>query len=512
MEHKRRVTPSRTGGFSSTGQCMSPGAISSPPSLVVSADDLQTAKILPGMNGLEMNCLFTLIHNWFRRARVLGLLAVLLPAVLAAAQAQPATNAPGSFLVANDTPERLTLAEAKRLAFLRNWDLLASQSDVDIALAQKVVTKEFPNPSLAWSTAKVPLNDQPAHTPQGNGFWQRNYDTIMSVNQLFEIGGKRRSRQVSADHGITASKARLADARRLLDLGVTKSYIAAVQGGLTAQTLRESAASLSREAEIAAVRLKAGDISTADKSRIEIDAGRFELDAKAAEAGALQQRIALENLIGTLRPSGKWLAVDSMEDLIGPPLADGETQSLPLRPDLVAAEASLKKAEADLRLQKAMRYPDPTVMVMYEHNPPDGNQTAGLGVSFPLPLWNRNKGAIQAAEAARAQAATQLDKVKGQIAAEIVSAREACREAASRYDHYLRVLKPKSAEILKAISFAYEKGGASLLDLLSAQRNDNDVRLATVQAAADAASAQAALKAALTATDETASPLGTNLK
>ncbi|MCX6903119.1 MAG: TolC family protein [Verrucomicrobia bacterium] len=435
-----------------------------------------------------MNCLFTLIQTWFRRARGLGLWAVLLPAVLATATAPPVTNAPGSFLVPNDTPERLTLAEAKRLAFLRNWDLLASQSDVDIALAQKVVTKEFPNPSLAWSTAKVPLNDQPAHTAQGNGLWQRNYDTIMSVNQLFEIGGKRRSRQVSADHGIIASKARLADARRLL-------------GGLTAQTLRESAASLSREADIAAVRLKAGDISTADKSRIEIDAGRFDLDAKAAEAGALQQRIALENLIGTLRPSGKWLAVDSMEDLIGTPLADGETRSLPMRPDLVAAEASLKKAEADLRLQKAMRYPDPTVMVMYEHNPP-----------VPLPLWNRNKGAIQAAEAARAQAATQLDKVKGQIAAEIVSAREACREAASRYDNYLRVLKPKSAEILKTISFAYEKGGASLLDLLSAQRNDNDVRLATVQAAADAASAQAALKAALAGADETASTKGPDLK
>ena len=48
----------------------------------------------------------------------------------------------------------------------------------------------------------------------------------------------------------------------------------------------------------------------------------------------------------------------------------------------------------------------------------------------------------------------------------------------------------------KTISFAYEKGGASLLDLLLAERNDNDVRLATAQAAAEAANAAAALKAA----------------
>jgi len=40
------------------------------------------------------------------------------------------------------------------------------------------------------------------------------------------------------------------------------------------------------------------------------------------------------------------------------------------------------------------------------------------------------------------------------------------------------------------------KKRGSLLDLLSAQRNDNDVRLATAQAAADTANAAAALRAA----------------
>ena len=46
------------------------------------------------------------------------------------------------------------------------------------------------------------------------------------------------------------------------------------------------------------------------------------------------------------------------------------------------------------------------------------------------------------------------------------------------------------------MAYSYQKGGASLLDLLVAQRNDNDVRLALAQAASDAALALAALKAA----------------
>ena len=49
----------------------------------------------------------------------------------------------------------------------------------------------------------------------------------------------------------------------------------------------------------------------------------------------------------------------------------------------------------------------------------------------------------------------------------------------------------------QTVSFAYQRGGASLLDLLSAQRTDNEVRLATAQAAAETAKAAADLKAAL---------------
>jgi len=46
------------------------------------------------------------------------------------------------------------------------------------------------------------------------------------------------------------------------------------------------------------------------------------------------------------------------------------------------------------------------------------------------------------------------------------------------------------------VAFAYEKGGQSLVDLLQAERADNDARLATAQAMADASSAAADLKAA----------------
>jgi cobalt-zinc-cadmium efflux system outer membrane protein len=169
------------------------------------------------------------------------------------------------------------------------------------------------------------------------------------------------------------------------------------------------------------------------------------------------------------------------------------------RADLVAAEESLKKSDADLKLQKSIRIPDPTFVLQVEHNPPGpapAPDTFGFGVSFPLPLWNRNGGAIKVAEAARKQAAIQVEKTRTQIASDIITARQNYFEATARLKRYEDELLAKSRSVVESVSFAYQKGGATLVDLLIAQLNDNTTRQGAAQARSDAASAAAALTAA----------------
>jgi cobalt-zinc-cadmium efflux system outer membrane protein len=407
-------------------------------------------------------------------------------------------------------PQRrpLTLAEAKEMAFERNWDLLAAHSDVDLATAQKIITHEFPNPTVSLSTMKVNAEGGNS-TPEGNTLWDRSYDSIAAINQLFEIGGKRASRQASAKAGLEGATARLKDARRILDLGVSKAYIAAALAEENVRILQESAKSLRREADIAQARLKAGDISVADKNQIEIDADRLELGAQTAEMNAATARIAVDVLMAERDPKGNWAPGDPLDKLASLPFTRLEGAPGATRPDLMAAEADQRKADADLRLQRAMRIPDPTVMLMYEHEPPDANNTLGFGVSFPVPLWNRNRGAILAATATRNQTHLAYEKLKNQIAGEINSASLSYAEASARLRRQRDEIQPKSAATVQAVSFAYQKGGASLVDLLVAERSDNDVRLATAQALADAATAAANLKAALniTETDTNTPPL-----
>lgn len=425
---------------------------------------------------------------------------LLLPWFLAA-NGQPAVNAPIPSPLSAATNQLLSLADARRLSFQQNWDLLAAKSGIDAAAAQLIVSKEFPNPTASWTTARIGAHDN--GTILGNGMWERNYDTIFSINQLIEIAGKRHDRQAAARSGVRGAKARFFDAKRTLEQGVTKAYIAALLAAANARVLTESAGYMAQEAAIAQKQFDAGAISDADKKTLEINAEQLALQAKAADAAALQARIAVEVLMGVNLPAGKWTPADSLESLVQLPLDPADSAAKPgaSRPDVLAAEADLQAGQAQLQLQKAMRIPDPAFTVGEEHNPPGGGPPADtvlFGITFPLPLWNLNAGNIKAAQAAVDQFTDALGKVKTQAAADITNSETACREARERWLRYRDETAPKSAQVREAVAFQYERGAATLLDLLNAEQTDNTIRLALAQAMNDAASAAADLMAART--------------
>jgi cobalt-zinc-cadmium efflux system outer membrane protein len=393
----------------------------------------------------------------------------------------------------------LSLADAQRLALQSNWDLLAAKSGVDSANAQLMAAKEFPNPTMSISTAKIAGHDEA--TSLGNAYWNRGYDSIVSVNQLLEIAGKRRDRQTASREGARGAKARFHDARRILEQAVTKAYLGFLLAEENARTLTQSSEYIRREADIARARNKAGDLSDSDTKQILINAEQYQLQADSAKANAAQARAQLETLLGNSRPPEGWTPSDTLETLAEAGAAEAVAPSgSGERADVLAAAADLRSAEANLKLQKAMRVPDPTALLEYERNPmppgPPPPDTFGVGVSFPLPIWNRNTGNIKAAEAARDQSAIALGKARAQAALDLTNARIAYREASQRRQRYQTQIAPQATQVRESVSFAYEKGGATLVDLLDAERTDNDVRLAAAQALSDTASAAADLRAA----------------
>ena len=389
----------------------------------------------------------------------------------------------------------LSLAEARDLALARNWDQLSAQRDVTVAEARRATAREWANPTLGISSTHINTDGRGNAAGTGNRLWARTYDSVFSLSQPLEIGGKRAARRESAMAGYEGARARLADAGRTLSLAVARAYVAAALAETAAGIATDSAGQLRAEAGVASVRLKVGDIAQSELDRIEIAARQMELQAQAARATATGQRAALELLLGKDRPTGGLVLRDNVESLAAAPTPPAPAPDS-ARADLAVAEQILRKADADLRLQRAQRIPDPSLLVQYEHQPPDSPHSVGVGIAFPLPLWNRNGGAIREATTVREQASLALNKIKAQIAADIAITRVAFTEARARWDDYRDNVRPRSARVRETVSLAYEKGGASLLELLETQRGDSDVRLAAAQAAADAAVAGAEWQAA----------------
>ena len=382
--------------------------------------------------------------------------------------------------------------------------MLAAKSGIDSATAQLIIAKEYPNPTGSLSTAQVGSGQ--AGTTAGNSISNRSYDTIAAVSQLVEIAGKRGDRQEAARAGIAGARARFHDAKRSLDQGVTKAYIAALFAEETYRNLSQSSGYLKKEVKVAKHRFEIGDLSDSDKKQIEVAAEQFELQAKTAKAAAIQARIAVEILLAVAQPKGNWTPRDSLDKLAkAPPLAPSKRPGAE-RPDVLAAESDLRAAKANLKLQKAYRVPDPTFSIGTEHYPQGSGvptNTLNFGVSFPLPIWNQNGGNIKAAEASVDQSAIALGKIKTQAFADLANAVVEHDEAHNRLRQYRDETAPKSAFTRDALAYAYEHGGVSLVDLLEAERTDNTVRLAVGQAKNDAASAVADLISAQTAYTET---------
>jgi cobalt-zinc-cadmium efflux system outer membrane protein len=155
------------------------------------------------------------------------------------------------------------------------------------------------------------------------------------------------------------------------------------------------------------------------------------------------------------------------------------------RPDLRAALESVEQAVTNHKLANANGSTDPTFGAWYTYNGsfnnPNSNQTLGLNVSVPLRIFDRNQGEKkrtlididrnrQLTEAARAQVFSDVD-----------SAYEEVQSNVALLKPYRDKYKDQATRVRDTVTYAYQRGGASLMDFLNAQSDYRVVQLAYLQ-------------------------------
>jgi cobalt-zinc-cadmium efflux system outer membrane protein len=252
---------------------------------------------------------------------------------------------------------------------------------------------------------------------------------------------------------------------------------------------------MSELVQVQSVRLKTGDISEADYMQSRVEELQLQNDLKEAEAAATAAQFAMCTFLGresgqtTLMPKGA-LNAPSQEY----PPDQLITMALSTRSNLVALRHARDSAQNAVRLAKSERFDDVELGVSYTHNPASNNLVGasprynelGIGLSMPLPLWNRNQHGIRKAQAFFNQSMRQLEAAELNTTVEIRIVLTQYHAALERVRQFQGELLSSAETVLAARRKSYEYGETSLLELLEAQRTANDIRKNYHYAIADA--------------------------
>jgi len=292
--------------------------------------------------------------------------------------------------------------------------------------------------------------------------------TTIQLSQPIELGGKRQARVALADSMAALAREDLAALRE----EVRAETVAAFHAVRAAQERRQVAATLAglaqRGIEVAARRVAAGKVSPIDVTRARLAAADAATEQNAAGAELAIARTRLGALVGqpadalALAPGADALPV--LKPL--PALLAGAAQALPVR----RARGQLAAQGAQVQVERAARLPDLTLTVGSQKTDDAGRRQAVVGVSLPLPLFNRNEGNLLAA-------LRRDDKAREELAAAEAAAVADLSAAWARYEQARADAALLRAEVIPSAQSAYEltltgfeHGKFAFLDVLDAQR------------------------------------------
>jgi outer membrane protein, heavy metal efflux system len=306
-----------------------------------------------------------------------------------------------------------------------------------------------------------------------------NSQTYWEGSQLLETSGKRGGRIAVAQQGTEQSRLQAELARRQIVLNVRESYWKAKAAQSLAALYGQDADYFRQVIDYHEARFREGKIA-------EVDLLRVRLQGEQIHAAAANARLDSEKALLMLAqemnadPNSSWALSDDFEMLEEPKPVPAGTDAASLRVEGQLAQQAIAGAEAQTRLQKANCRPDLLFTGGYKR---DANiDTPVAGVQFDLPLFNRNQGAVAAANAEEDAAREDYQATRNRLAAELQLAQ---REYQMRRDQCLQVFKPlreQAIEISNISRAAYQAGGLDLLRLLDAERARVDAELSYVRA------------------------------
>jgi outer membrane protein, heavy metal efflux system len=371
---------------------------------------------------------------------------------------------------------QLSLTNALALFIKQNFDVLLAKYGIEYSKGQEVTARLFPNPLLSVGTLSSYTQ---GHTLSNSG------QLFFQAQQLFELAGKRGYRIESAGFGTRSAEAAFEDAVRQLGFTVKDTYYRVQLAQRRLALAEENRDRFARILEINTIRLKKGYIAEVDLIRIRLQVVDFQSQVIQALQEAESARGDLRQLLRISPQTTLQLTTDLDFRRIDPEIEKLRTTALDLRPDIRSKRATFSQREADLKLAQAYRVPDITIGGGYAIQGPQGPDNPGqvaLNAGIPLPLFNRNQGGIRQAEVAVQTAGADLNKSINVVENEVEVAYRNLVQSRRLVEAYVGGVLNDARATFTIVERAYERGGATILDLLDAARTSRTIQQNYIEA------------------------------
>ena len=390
----------------------------------------------------------------------------------------------------------LTPEQAVTRALERNPAVTAARDGVDVAEARLRRARAWDNPTLSVEAEDVLGRGEYA------GFDAAQ--TTVSMSQPLPLGAGRRAtiRGARADMELASVDAAIAerDVRR----DVIIAYAEAVAAERLATLERERARLGAAAREAVERRYRAGLESELQRSRVEVETSGLQAAARRAQSEAQQRR---RDLAAHWREADLDLALDQAwfdaAPVFGPRAdpeairaAPGAAGHPPEHSHVARARLAQARAEAALAAARGARYGGIEAVVgnrQFSSGPADSDQAWVLGLSMPLPLWDRNGAGIAEARAALAASEIQVEEAARELVSEREAARADYEAAALEVEALAGSGLPAATLAAQLAAQGYDGGRLSLLERLDAERALSDLAERLVRARLELRRAEARL-------------------
>lgn len=360
----------------------------------------------------------------------------------------------------------LTLDELERRALESSPTLVQAGAQVVAAEGRASQAGRWPNPTIGYTAEEV-----------SNSATIRGGEHGMFIEQVFPISGRLgATRDVLLREVDQAGAVQEGQRQRVLNAVRTLYYDALIAGRRV--ELRDQLAALAEEAVAVSRRLvNVGAADQTDLLASEIEAQQVTLLLEEARHDETRIWRQLGQVVGEPMLRVQPLAGDP--DAVWPMVALEEVSSTLTResPQLRSARAGVERARAALR--RALREPKPDLVVRagprYNRelldpgpNPVGWEFFADVGVS--VPLWNRNRNGIAAAEAGVQRATAEVTRLELSLRSRLAEVYQSYDTATTRVRVYRDEVVPRAAESHRLFLFRYEEMAAAYPQVLIAQR------------------------------------------